>query len=140
MGHKKPRDTVTRQTHKYPVAQTHMQFKANRTELTRYSSVGPRLLKYLKKRKADKFAKEVKKMPFIGPDFCWGLQNGHLRQAINKWEDNTNAFHCQNTPRQKQAKEIVSGLLKLIKIAGFSFGKGDLGVLTEVFTCHLKNV
>lgn len=64
MGHKKPRDTVTRQTHKYPVAQTQMQFKANRTELTRYSSVGPRLLKYLKKRKADKFGKEVKKNAF----------------------------------------------------------------------------
>lgn len=40
---------------------------------------------------ADKIDTEAVKMPFIGLD-C-GIQTRHLKQAINKWEDNRKASH-----------------------------------------------
>lgn len=58
---------------------------------------------------ADKFAKETAKMPFNAPDTCCSPQKSHLKQAVNKWQDNKKASHWQNASEQKHAKALLSG-------------------------------
>lgn len=74
-------------------------------------------------------------MPFSRPHPYFGLEKNHLKQTINKWEDNGEASHLQNTLGEQQAKVLLSESPKLAmtRLPGH---KEDLGLLAEFLTDH----
>lgn len=48
--------------------------------------------------------------------FIGGLQKGHLKQAIHKWEDNSKAFHWEGEhARINQAQDILVRIAQVSK-------------------------
>lgn len=92
----------------------------------------------------DKFAKETAKMPFNAPDTCCSPQKSHLKQAINKWQDNKKASHWQ-THQNKNTRRHFYQDRQVSKDGPNSFSKGDLGqagYLTgrAAMKCHLHKL
>lgn len=45
-------------------------------------------------------------MLFIGHDLCSGVQKSHLKQAINKWEDNRKSLPLEECIKKKWGEDI----------------------------------